>query len=240
MPKATHKKPRAPRTAAPAPKQQRNAEATRKMILSAALIEFANAGVEGARTDRIAKAAGVNKALLYYYFKDKTALYGAALDNVFETLFQTVTAALDRPISPCERLMAYVEAHFDFIAATPVYPRLVMREMMGSGHAPSEHLIRIFQRMAVPVYTKLMTTLKEGIEAGELRPVSPQQTVPTLIGIIVFYFASSTTQKLIGGYDPLSPESIANRRRSVIDFIRHALITEEHLEKSSTAKKARS
>src|SRR5258706_5534249 len=208
------------------PKQQRNAEATRKAILNGALIEFASEGVEGARTDRIAKAAGVNKALLYYYFKDKTSLYGAALDNVFETLFQTVTAALDRPVSPRERLLGYVEAHFDFIAATPVYPRLVMREMMGSSHKPSAHLVRIFQRMAVPVYTKMMSTIAEGVEKGELRPVSPQQTVPTLIGVIVFYFASSAAQKMIAGFDPLSTEAIAMRRQSVIDFIRHGLLTD--------------
>ncbi len=204
-------------------KQQRNAEITRRAILAAALIEFAGEGVEGARTDRIAKAAGVNKALLYYYFKDKTALYGAVLDSVFENLYRTVTAALDRPVPPGEKLIAYVEAHFDFLASTPLYPRLVMREMMGSGDAPSSHIIRIFQRFAAPVYIKLMSTIAEGIEQGDLRPVDPQQTVPTLLGILVFYFASSATQKLLGGYDPLSAQAIAARRGSVLDFIRHAL-----------------
>ena len=45
--------------------------------------EFSREGVAGARTDAIARAAGVNKALLYYYFKDKETLYGAVLDQVF-------------------------------------------------------------------------------------------------------------------------------------------------------------
>ena len=61
-------------------------EKTRAAILKAALEEFSHEGVTGARTDEIARRAGVNKALLYYYFKDKEGLYAAALDQVFSGL----------------------------------------------------------------------------------------------------------------------------------------------------------
>ncbi len=57
-------------------------EETRTAILQAAVREFAREGIAGARTDAIARAAKVNKALLYYYYRDKDALYGAALDQV--------------------------------------------------------------------------------------------------------------------------------------------------------------
>src|ERR1039458_628157 len=56
---------------------------SRASILKAAVAEFAEHGIAGARTDAIARAAHVNKALLYYYFKDKDALYEAVLDHVF-------------------------------------------------------------------------------------------------------------------------------------------------------------
>ncbi len=59
-------------------------EESRAAILQAAVREFSREGVAGARTDAIARAAGVNKALLYYYFKDKETLYAAVLDQVFE------------------------------------------------------------------------------------------------------------------------------------------------------------
>src|SRR5471032_860970 len=61
----------------------RNAGASRSAILEQAIAEFATLGVAGARTAAIAEAAGVNKALLYYYFKDKESLYSAALHTVF-------------------------------------------------------------------------------------------------------------------------------------------------------------
>src|SRR5882724_11861495 len=106
--------------------KNRNSDAARSAILKAALNEFANEGLDGGRTDHIARAAGVNKALLYYYYEDKEALYGAVLDHVFGSMFQKISAALDRDASPREKILAYVQGHFDFIAGAPLYPRLVI------------------------------------------------------------------------------------------------------------------
>ena len=65
---------------------------TREKILSAALRQFSQFGLAGARTDAIAKAAGVNKALLYYYFKDKNSLYHAALEQVVGRIVESAFA----------------------------------------------------------------------------------------------------------------------------------------------------
>src|SRR5579884_1558143 len=108
-------------------------EKTRAAILKAALEEFSHEGVTGARTDEIARRAGVNKALLYYYFKDKDGLYAAALEQVFSGLHDHVVPVLDDVRVPAkQRLLNYVAAHFDYIASSPVYPRLVQREFMRS------------------------------------------------------------------------------------------------------------
>src|SRR6476659_1442065 len=94
-------------------------EESRAAILQAAVREFAQEGVAGARTDAIARSAGVNKALLYYYFQDKEALYQAVLDQVFGGLRAEVHNALSRDLPPREKLAGYVCAHFDYIASHP-------------------------------------------------------------------------------------------------------------------------
>src|SRR5256885_2532421 len=99
-------------------------EESRSAILNAAVTEFSRCGVDGARTDAIARAAKVNKALLYYYFKDKETLYGAALEAVFEGLTQRVAEVLARDLPPREKIRAFVAAHFDFIASHTAYPRM--------------------------------------------------------------------------------------------------------------------
>src|SRR5205809_6879463 len=103
---------------------------TRTAILHAAMREFAHEGLAGARTDAIARAAGVNKALLYYYYKDKEALYGAVLEHVFSGLMARVGQVLDQEMPPREKILAYAGAHFDYIAESPVFPKVVLGEMI--------------------------------------------------------------------------------------------------------------
>src|SRR6267154_6338960 len=84
-------------------------EKTRAAILKAALEEFMHEGPSGARTEEIARRAGVNKALLYYYFKDKEGLYTAALEQVFTGLHDRVMSVLDnQTLLPREKLLKYV------------------------------------------------------------------------------------------------------------------------------------
>src|SRR5438067_10646897 len=94
-------------------------QGSRRAILQAAITEFAREGVAGARTDAIAKAAKVNKALLYYYFRDKDALYGAALEQVFRERDAELMPILRENIPPGEKLLRYVGAFFDFLATHP-------------------------------------------------------------------------------------------------------------------------
>ena len=97
----------------------RNAEASRGAILEHAIAEFAAQGVAGARTAAIAEAAGVNKALLYYYFKDKDSLYSAALQAVFSGLVEDVLPLLESALSPGEKLLRFARVHFEYLIHHP-------------------------------------------------------------------------------------------------------------------------
>jgi len=198
-------------------------EQTRAAILQAAMSEFAQEGVAGARTDAIARAARVNKALLYYYFKDKEALYGAVLDQAFAGLSQHVLAALNSDLRPREKYLAYVGAHFDYIASNPVLPRIAQREWMSAGRNASPHLRHIVQRYLRPIFLKVSEVLREGIAAGEFRRVDPIQFMPSTVAIVVSYFANAPLIAMMAPGDPLSPERIAARRAAVLDFVSAAL-----------------
>jgi len=202
-------------------------EKTRAAILKAALEEFAHEGVTGARTDEIARRAGVNKALLYYYFKDKEGLYAAALEQVFSGLHERVAGVLERSdLPPRERLLLYAQTHFDYIASAPVYPRLVQREFMRStGRTLTPTAGRIMERHVKPLYGRLEKLIDEGIAAGDFRKVDPVHTVTSIIGTIVFYFISMPAQQFMHAGDPASPERISARRAAVLDFICAAIFT---------------
>jgi len=198
-------------------------EQSRKAILKAAVHEFAREGVSGARTDGIARSAGVNKALLYYYFKDKEGLYQAVLDQVFSGVRSAIHNALSQNLPPREKLASYVCAHFDYIASNPLYPRIVQAEFLQAGRDPSR-LERIAKHYFRPVFLELSALLKEGEQSGEFRRVDPIHFIPSMISVIVFYFNTAPIMKLMTGADPMSPERLAERRNAIIDFISAALL----------------
>jgi len=210
----------------PRPGTRGEPEKTRTAILAAALREFAAEGVAGARIDEIARLAGVNKALLYYYFQDKESLYGAVIDNVFQRMRERLLAVLESDLKPREMILEYAKTHFDYIASSPEYPRLVQQEMMRAGRQKSPHLKRIAQTYFHPIYTRLLELLQAGIESGEFRRVDPHRFVMMMAAVVVHYFNSLPIAQLMGNPDPLAPESIAAQRRAVLDFITHALLRE--------------
>src|SRR5260370_27715848 len=103
---------------------------TVQRILRAAEGNFAERGLAGARIGAIARAAHVNKALLYYYFASKEELHRFTLTTLFRQLREQTSAALDRPGPPREQMLRYINSYFDFMVAHPINPRLFERKLM--------------------------------------------------------------------------------------------------------------
>ena len=198
-------------------------EESRAAILKAAVGEFAEHGIAGARTDAIARAAHVNKALLYYYFKDKDALYEAVLDHVFSGLRAQVTPVLDSDLPPRQKMLEYLGAYFDYIAANPRFPRVVQGEWVRSGAKGSAAMQRVARKYFRPIFEKLSEVLQEGIRTGEFRAVNPMDFLPSVVAVIVFYFTTAPVMKALMKVDPLSEERIRERRAFVLEFITAAL-----------------
>jgi Transcriptional regulator len=198
-------------------------EESRAAILEAAAFEFAEHGIAGARTDTIAREARVNKALLYYYFKDKETLYGAVLDDAFSGLKNAVFEVLDSDLPAREKMLAYAGKYFDFIAANQLYPRLMQREMMRAREGQSPHIEKVIKNYIQPIFLRVSELLRQGIAEGYFRPVNPAHFVQSIVAMIVFYFSSAPMMQKIVGFNPLTPERIAERRASVLDFISAAL-----------------
>jgi len=193
--------------------------ATIQRIVAAAEKIFAEQGLDGARTDAIARSARVNKALLYYYFRSKEDLHRFTLETMFGQMRARVGTAMEESAAPRDRLVSYVNGFFDFAAAHPNYPRLVQREVIGRGQS----LHWIVQVYFGPLYRRLAATIRAGISRGEFRRVDPQHTALTLIAMTVFYFAAAPVLAELWHCNPLAPARVASRRRSVLDFLEHGL-----------------
>jgi TetR/AcrR family transcriptional regulator len=201
-------------------------QAARAAILAAAAKIFAKKGLAGARTDSIAATAGVNKAMLYYYFKSKDGLYEAVVEDHFAEFNRQAIGVLSAPGSARAALLRYVNVHVDFISqrhqSAPLFQQMTM-----SGH---KFLKRLVRRYFAARGEALGNVITRGIRQGEFRKVDPFQTSVSIIGLIVFYFSSAPVLKLLGHADAYSPVNLQRRKREVVDFIRHGLFIDPNIQ----------
>jgi TetR/AcrR family transcriptional regulator len=198
-------------------------EESRTAILEAAAREFAEHGIAGARIDAIARNARVNKALLYYYFKDKEALYGAVLDDAFARMESAVLRGLESDLPLRNKVLAYVGAYFDFIASNQIHARLMQREMIRAGDHRSAHIENLSSTYFKRIYEDLRELLQRGIKHGVFRKVDTAYFILSVNAMIVFYFSSARAMKQVLRFDPLSQERIAEGRATILDFVSAAL-----------------
>ncbi len=210
-----------PQPHALAQRQERGAE-TCSTILAAAEHIFADGGLEGARMDAIAAEAGVNKALLYYYFRSKEELYAAILESHLQEFRRRALAILaaDRPAR--STLLRYMSLHFDFLSQRPYFPRLIHR-LMTTAEQPAR---RLFQEYSAPLYRKLVEVVERGVRAGELRRVDSHHTVYSLVALTVFYFSAAPIVKSVSHIDAFEPANVQRRKREVLKLIRYGLFRE--------------
>ena len=193
---------------------------TAQRIVSTAASIFAEQGLAGARMDEIARAAKVNKALLYYYFRSKEELHRFVLETLLSQLRTRVWSESEASLPPGKRLAAVIDNFFDFILRHPNYPRLIQREMMSNG--PNvEWIVSGYYR---PLHARLVGLIEEGISRGEFRPVDARNTALTVVSNLVYYFAAAPVLKRILGHDPLQPKEVARRRQAVQDLLEHGLL----------------
>ena len=200
----------------------RSAE-TRSRILEAALTEFAASGLAGARTEAIAAAAGVNKALLYYYFESKEKLYAATLEMVSARVRDRSMAVFLREASPGERLLRAVLDHFDRILTQREFQSLMQQEMIRLHKGEEGELPILAKRVFAPLHAKFKAMACEGIASGELIEADWLQIILSALGGNVFYFLSAPVWRLIMSFEPLAPEVLRARRASMVEFFGQAI-----------------
>jgi len=199
---------------------------TRARILDAATTEFSANGLAGARTERIAETAGVNKALLYYYFRNKNDLYRSTLEAVAERISLSGMSLLNGDRSAGERLLRAALNHFDRIYSQPVFQTLMQQEMIRLRKGEANALSPLVDKLFRPMGERMLAAAEEGIGSGELIPVASSHLIYATLGPNVFYFLSAPMMRLIADGDPFDPSALEFRRKAVVEYLGLAIFTD--------------
>jgi len=161
-----------------------------KRILEAARKEFIAKGLDGARMQAVAASAGVNKALLHYYFRSKEKLYARVLEEILGAVWGELAGEF-RARSPEAglepMLRTVVSTYVRTLAANPEFPLFVFRELSGGGERLREGLPELIRRFQ-EVPATMARVLREETEAGNILPIAPVHFFMNLMGMTVGTF----------------------------------------------------
>jgi TetR/AcrR family transcriptional regulator len=159
---------------------------TRDRLIAAAAAEFAGRGFAGANVDRIARAARVNKAIIYYHFRSKAALYREILGDMFRAVSARVEPVAAGPQPPEDKLRAFIQAIAAEAQARPHFPPIWFREIAEGG----THLDAATLGNIRSIVEALAGILRDGVAAGRFRPVNPLLVHAGIVAPLLLFFAS--------------------------------------------------
>ncbi|HVL58757.1 MAG TPA: TetR/AcrR family transcriptional regulator [Burkholderiaceae bacterium] len=211
------------RSRARAPAHTRDPEATRAAILAAATGEFARYGLGGARVDRIAARADINKRMLYYYFGNKEELFLAVLEAAYRQIREAEVALNLASVDPIEGIRRLVVFTWNYYLEHPEFLRLLNSENLHR----AEHLKRSphVRAMHSPLIAMIDDLLERGRRDGVFRGgVDPVQLYISIAGLSYFYLSNSYTLSTIFARELLAPRERAERLSHMTDLVLGYLI----------------
>ena len=165
---------------------------TEEKILNAAQSVFIQKGMDGARMQEIADEAGINKALLHYYFRTKQKLFEAIFKKVFSNILPNLMDMVHSNLPIEEKLGIFIEKYIDLLMRNPYLPNFILKEI----HREPEFLASILKRNGMKPKEVFVSFEKE-MEAGKIRKMDPRDLLVNILGLSIFPIAAQPLLSIV-------------------------------------------
>jgi AcrR family transcriptional regulator len=196
---------------------------TEKLILEAARRVFTQRGFAAARMDEIAKAAGINRALLHYYFRSKDKLFDLVFAERVREFFLGLVRIISGPGKLEQKIQAIVEHDIEMIRSQPDLPIFIMQEL-------TQHPDRLVRMAAESganpalMMKAFRQAVKEAIDKKQIRPIEPGQLLINVMSLCVYPFIAKPMIKAVQELDDAQFEKmIIKRKREIVEFVMNSL-----------------
>jgi TetR/AcrR family transcriptional regulator len=201
---------------------------TEQRILDAAHAVFVRRGTAGTRMQEIATEAGVNQALLHYYFRNQEQLAQAAFERAAKGFMPAVVQVIASDGGLEEKVRRIVDLELDHLARAPYLPGYIIGEVTHHPERAAQLIAAATGLTAREIGPRVLATLRRQIEArveaGAMRPIAPESFVVNLMALCIFPFAARPMiQAMLGFDDRRFDHFIARRRRDLPAFFLGAL-----------------
>jgi len=203
-------------------------QSSRDKILDAAERLFAKRGYAGVGLSELAEVVGLGKSSLFHHFRNKAELYAAVTARILRRIEEHMVRSLAKGGEPAVRLERWLDELIDLLAENPTYARVLLRSLFEDDELPGDLPEELEAHAAThDVLGSVAALLREGMGSGRFRAVHVQHLLLTLIGIVVFPFASAEFGAEVVGKDIFDPAEVRRRKREVRDLLRFGLMVGE-------------
>jgi len=194
---------------------------TEEKILTAAREVFFQKGFSGARMQDIADEAGINKALLHYYFRSKEKLFETIFREAFEKLIPQIVIAFSSELLFFDKIRAFCQAYVTMAVDNPFIPIFILNEM----HTNPEGFQKTFGDIPRKVpHTLLKTVIKKAVDDGLIKPIDPSQLIMNMLSLCMFPTISRPMFQLVMNMSDAQFKKMNELRKTeVADFIIQAI-----------------
>lgn len=200
---------------------------TENKILAAARAVFLRKGLDGARMQEIADEAGINKALLHYYFRNKEKLFRAILKMTFSRAFPDVMEIMKSGMPIHDKIAAFIDRYTDILREEPFLPGFMLREIQRD---PSG--VRQILKDSGMNPSLITGQFRKEMEAGNIRSMNPDELMINIISLTVFPFAMAPLagEMFFQGDTEKYAAFLDHRKKSIAEFVTLAITPERKIE----------
>ncbi len=197
-------------------KKTEKKETTEQQILDAAKTVFQTKGMEGARMQEIADAAGINKAMLHYYYRSKEMLFEAVFKSAFLLLAPQLNAILNDDSTIEEKIKNFSFNYVSFMMKHPYLPNFIIQEL----NRNEDFILKLKENTGFPNLEKFKAKIDSEINQGILNPIEADQLFVNIIALNIFPFLGKPLIKAFADKDDKAfKEFIESRKTEVANFI---------------------
>lgn len=161
-------------------------ENTEEQILDAAKNVFQTKGMAGARMQEIADNAGINKAMLHYYYRSKQLLFEAVFKNAFSLLAPQLNAILNDDSSIENKIQNFTASYILFIVKHPYLPNFIIQEL----NRNPDFILKLKENKGFPNLEKFKKQVAIEVEKGIIKPISAEQLFINILALNIFPFVA--------------------------------------------------
>lgn len=166
---------------------------TDELIFESAIKIFHSKGLAGARMQEIADEAGINKAMLHYYFRSKQLLFEAVFKKAFMQLAPQIHQVLNSENSLFEKIINFTDKYISFVMENRFLPTFIIQELNNNPDFTNQ----FFSQAEFPKPTRFLIQIEEGIQNGTIRQVDPKQLLIDMFSLSIFPFVGAPLLKKI-------------------------------------------